>query len=88
MKTDLLDINQFNGMEELDNTKQEQVDGGLAHLYWMGVGARIVYQAAKNPATRKAATSMVKSAAGSFSKWVGHGAAAGAAKSAYDHYRK
>jgi len=79
-----LNVAKFNGMEELEEKHQEQIDGGLAHLYWIGVGVRVVYQAARNPVTRKAAANLAKSAWDTYAKWVGYGAAAGAAKKAWD----
>lgn len=88
MKVDLIDIKKFNGMIELDSNQQEQVDGGLAHLYWIGVGATHLVRAVANPATRTAAINLAKSGYSSYSTWVGYGAGAGAAKTAYDHFSK
>lgn len=88
MKADLLDIKKFNGMVELDSSQQEQVDGGLAHLYWIGVGATHVVRAAANPVTRTAAINVVKSGVNSVSTWFGYGSVAGGVKVAYDHSRK
>ena len=88
MKADLIDIKKFNGMIELDSNQQEQVDGGLAHLYWLGVGTAHLVRAVASPATRNAAVNLAKSGYDTYAKWVGYGAGAGAAKTAYDHFSK